>query len=161
RDRSPQGNALSLSQPAQPPDPLNSGRADASQDRGANLHPGTDDQDDRTPPAGRANGKDPRLGGRRTRRVHALLKGYVASDYALGARGGCRGRAGKFLVRIWRLRCRAREAGGMCQRILRLAASPPSGGALVTGGHSNASEQRRPAPSAPIRLSSSWAALRG
>src|SRR5262249_54009327 len=73
RDRSPQANALSLSQPAQPPDPLNSGRADASQDRGANLHPGTDDQDDRTPLAGRAHGKDPRLGGRRTRRVHALL----------------------------------------------------------------------------------------
>ena len=73
RGRAAEGHALSLSQPAQPSDPVDRGGAGAAEDRRADLHAGRPDQDDRPAPAGRADGEDARLGRERGRRLHAQL----------------------------------------------------------------------------------------
>src|SRR5262249_23626371 len=50
------------------------------------LYPGDPDQDDRPPHAGRGDGEDARLGGRRGRRLHADLNVRRKQSEATGAR---------------------------------------------------------------------------
>src|SRR5262249_55910674 len=66
-------HALSLSKSPQSSDPVDRRVAGAAEDSRADLRAGLDDQDDGAPPAGRADGKDPRLGGKRGRGLHADL----------------------------------------------------------------------------------------
>ena len=68
-----EGHALSLPEPAQPPDAVDRRVAGAAEDRPADLHPGHPDQDVRALRPGRSHGEDARLGGRRVRRLHAEL----------------------------------------------------------------------------------------
>src|SRR5262249_25006215 len=68
-----QGHALPLSQSAQSPDSIGRGPTCTTEDRGADLYPGDPDQDGGTLHAGRAARTDPRLGGNRSRRLHADL----------------------------------------------------------------------------------------
>ena len=68
-----QGHALSLSEPAQPPDAVDRRGARAAQDRRADLHPGHPDPDGRPLLQGRGHGQDARLGGQGDRRLHAQL----------------------------------------------------------------------------------------
>ena len=68
-----EGHALSLSEPAQPPDAVDRRGARAAQDRRADLHPGHPDPDGRPLLQGRGDGEDARLGGQGDRRLHAQL----------------------------------------------------------------------------------------
>ena len=61
--------------------PVDRGRTIAAKDRRADFHPGPDDQDDRASHAGRADGKNPHLGGRRARRLHAYLDERLVAGY--------------------------------------------------------------------------------
>ena len=73
RRRAAQGHALPLPESAQSSDPLGRRGAGAAAHRPSDLYPGDPDQDGGAVQAGRTDGKDPGLGRKRDRRLHADL----------------------------------------------------------------------------------------
>ena len=97
--RAAERDALSLSRSLSATDPVDRGLAGTSEGRPADLRAGNPDQDVRAVLSGRSDGKDPRLGGRRVRRLHAKLNGAavaisVATAFLQGAHG-CRRPGGR------------------------------------------------------------------
>ncbi len=77
--RAAERDALSLSRSLSATDPVDRGLAGTSEGRPADLRAGNPDQDVRAVLSGRSDGKDPRLGGRRVRRLHAKLNGAAVA----------------------------------------------------------------------------------
>ena len=75
----PKGTLYHYPDPYQPTDAVDRGLAGASEGRPADLRAGNPDQDVRAVLSGRSDGKDPRLGGRRVRRLHAKLNGAAVA----------------------------------------------------------------------------------
>ena len=77
--RAAEGHALSLSRSLSATDPVDRGLAGTSEGGPADLRAGNPDQDVPALLSGRSDGKDPRLGGRRVRRLHAKLSGAAVA----------------------------------------------------------------------------------
>src|SRR5262249_22889083 len=99
-----------LSQSAQSPDSIGRGPTCTTEDRGADLYPGDPDQDGGALHAGRAARTDPRLGGNRSRRLHADLSARAVLPSAdRSAAAPPRAAAGSFAG--WRAPAAANQAG--------------------------------------------------
>src|ERR1700681_2713888 len=77
RGRTAERHAVPLPESVQPPEAVDRGIAGPAEDCPADLYAGDPDQDVCAFLPGRSDGEDSRLGGRRTRRLHAELKQWI------------------------------------------------------------------------------------